>query len=146
VTGDRSWPVLAGQCWHTITQSGIPQRLRPGFWDNSGRCCGTAGVLALACDRDVEQPGDLTFAEVLVDDLVSRATVDVHGARWCNYEHRVTPGTLPPRTGWAMGNAGIIRELLRYVRIRDGRNPDYAITWPDQPPATPRTRPPATSH
>jgi hypothetical protein len=146
VTGDRAWLDLAGRCWHTVTQSGIPRRLRPGFWDNSGRCCGTAGVLALACDRDVEQPGDLTFAQVLVDDLVSRTTVDVHGARWCNYEHRVTPGTLAPRTGWAMGNAGIIRELLRYARIRDGRNPDYAITWPDQPPATPLTRPPAASH
>ena len=22
-------------------------------WDNSGRCCGTGGVLALACDREV---------------------------------------------------------------------------------------------
>ena len=32
--------------------------------------------------------------------------------------------------GWstvAMGNAGIIREPLRYARVRDGRDPAYAI-------------------
>jgi hypothetical protein len=38
-----------------------------------------------------------------------------------------------------MGNAGIIRELLRYARIQEGPDPGYAIAWPDHPP----TRPPA---
>lgn len=137
VTGDPAWPDLAGRCWHTVTRSGLPNRLRPGFWDNSGRCCGTAGVLALACDRQVELSDGLAFADVLVGDLASRATVDTHGARWSNYEHRANPSTLAPRTGWAMGNAGIIRELLRYARIHDGQDPDYAIAWPDHPPATP---------
>jgi hypothetical protein len=145
VTSDPAWSVLADRCWHTVTGSGIPQRVRPGFWDNNGRCCGTAGVLALACDRHVEQADDLTYAEVLVDDLAARATVDADGARWCNYEHRASPSTLAPRTGWAMGNAGIARELLRYARVRDGGEPDYAIAWPDQPPAKPLTRPPKIS-
>ena len=140
VTGDPAWRDLADRCWHTVTHSGLPERLRPGFWDNNGRCCGTAGVLALACDRHVERAGDLGFAEVLVADLAARATVDAEGARWCNYEHRVSPGTLAPRTGWAMGNAGIIRELLRYARIRDGRDAAYAVAWPDQPPAAPLER------
>jgi hypothetical protein len=140
VTRDPEWPALADRCWHTITRSGLPARLRPGFWDNNGRCCGTAGVLALACDRYVEQRGDLEFAEALVDDLMARATVDGVGARWSNFEHRVTPSTLEPRTGWAMGNAGIVRELLRYVRIRAGRNPAYATDWPDQPAPNPASR------
>jgi hypothetical protein len=35
-----------------------------------------------------------------------------------------------------MGNAGIIREVLRYARVRSGRDPGYAVTWPDHvPPA-----------
>jgi hypothetical protein len=34
-----------------------------------------------------------------------------------------------------MGNAGIIRELLRYARLRDGQDPGYAIAWPDHLPA-----------
>lgn len=55
--------------------------------------------------------------------------------RWSNHEHRATPSTPAPRTGWAMGNAGIVRELLRYQRIRDGRDPAYTVAWPDQLPA-----------
>ena len=110
-----------------MTGSGIPRRLRPGFWDNNGRCCGTAGVLALACDRIVEEGDDWTFADVLVDDRIARATVDGMGVRWSNYEHRATPPALAPRPGWAMGNAGIVRELLRYARPREGAGGDYAI-------------------
>ena len=39
-----------------------------------------------------------------------------------------------------MGNAGIIRELLRYARIKEGRDPGYAVAWPDHPPAFPAGR------
>lgn len=136
LTGDPAWADLADRCWHTIVRSGLPRRVRPGFWDNSGRCCGTAGVLALACDRHAEHRDDLQFAAVLVGDLASRATVDDAGVRWSNHEHRVTPSSLPPRTGWAMGNAGIVRELLRYARASAGADSAYAVTWPDHPAVT----------
>jgi hypothetical protein len=138
VTGDLTWMELTDRCWQTVITSGLPERTRPGFWDNSGRCCGTAGVLAFACDRYIERDHDFDFARVLVDDLCARATVDDEGARWSNFEHRVTPSELEPRTGWAMGNAGIIRELLRVVRINDGRSSDYFVPWPDQPAAGPK--------
>ncbi|MFI7405253.1 lanthionine synthetase LanC family protein [Streptomyces sp. NPDC049541] len=134
VTADPAWASLADRCWHTVTRSGIPERLRPGFWDNNGRCCGTAGVLALACDRMAEQDDDAGFAQVLVADLAARATRDGDGTRWSNVEHRATPSALEPRTGWAMGNAGIVRELLRFVRLSRGGDPAYAFGWPDQPP------------
>jgi hypothetical protein len=126
-----------------VVHSGLPRRLRPGFWDNNGRCCGTAGVLALACDRTVERGDGATFARVLVDDLAVRASTDAGGVRWSNVEHRVDPSWLPPRTGWAMGSAGIIRELLRYVRVTTGRDQAYAVAWPDHSPAVPRRHPPA---
>lgn len=32
-----------------------------------------------------------------------------------------------------MGNAGIVREPLRYVRIGRSGDPAYAFAWPDQP-------------
>ena len=137
-TGDPKWMALVERCWHTVTSSGVPQRLRPGFWDNSGRCCGTAGVLALACDCHVERGVGLDFARVLVNDICARATVDAEGVRWSNFEHRSTPSELEPRTGWAMGNAGIIRELLRYERICEGKSPDYFVAWPDQPAIGPQ--------
>ncbi|MGX1512943.1 lanthionine synthetase LanC family protein [Streptomyces collinus] len=144
VTADPVWTALADRCWHTVTHSGVPERLRPGFWDNNGRCCGTAGVLALACDRIAEQRDAFDFADVLVADLTARATRDGEGARWSNHDYRSTPGDLEPQTGWAMGNAGIVRELLRYVRLARGGAPGYAFTWPDRPPvATAPDRSPA---
>jgi hypothetical protein len=130
------WRALADRCWRTVTTSGLPERLRPGFWDNSGRCCGTGGVLALALDREVEDGDGLAFADLLVADLARRATVDASGARWSNVEYRATPPELEPRPGWAMGNAGLVRELLRHARITAGRNPSYAVQWPDHPATT----------
>lgn len=132
VTGDPAWSRLAERCWRTVLGSGLPKRLRPGFWDNNGRCCGTAGVLALACDRIAEGDDGREFADILVTDLEKNATVDDRGARWSNVEHRSTPSDLEPRIGWAMGDAGIVRELLRYARIRTGGDPDYAVALPDQ--------------
>lgn len=130
---DPSWQNLVDRCWHTVVHSGLPSRLRPGFWDNNGRCCGTAGVLALACDRIAEQGDGLDFAHVLVADLVARAIKDADGVRWSNFEYRAEPGDLEPQPGWAMGNAGIVRELLRFVRLSRGGDPTYAFAWPDQP-------------
>ena len=63
-------------------------------------------------DRIVERGDNFEFANVLVDDLTARATVDDAGVRWSNHEHRATPSALPPRAGWAMGNAGIVRDVL----------------------------------
>ncbi|MEJ7755966.1 MAG: hypothetical protein WKF83_06145 [Nocardioidaceae bacterium] len=110
-----------------------PRRVRPGFWDNSGRCCGTACVLALACDRIVERGDDFGFADLLVDDLTARATIDNAGVRWSNHEHRTTPPEREPQARWAMGNSGIVRELLRYARLVDGGASGYAVPWPDHP-------------
>ncbi|MFF0778404.1 lanthionine synthetase LanC family protein [Streptomyces sp. NPDC003720] len=106
VTADPGWADLADHCWHTVAHSGLPRRLRPGFWDSSGRCCGTAGVLALACDRIAEQQDPHDFAHILVADLAARAIRDTGGARWSNFEHRPNPGDLEPCTGWAMGRRG----------------------------------------
>lgn len=142
VTGESRWGDLQDRCWTTVLASGLPTRLRPGFWDNNARCCGTAGVLATACDRIVERGDDLGFADTLVRDLLGRVIADDTGARWSNTEHRADPTDLPPQPGWAMGNAGILRELLRYLRIRRGTDTGhaalgtgYAIQWPDQPAA-----------
>lgn len=65
ITGDQMWTALGDRCWNTIRHSGLPSRIRPGFWDNNGRCCGTADVLALACDRIVERGDDFGFADTL---------------------------------------------------------------------------------
>jgi lantibiotic modifying enzyme len=135
LTKDPQWTALVESCWHTIAASGLPQRLEPGFWDNNGRCCGTASVLSLACDRRADTAADLDFAHVLAADLLQHATVDDRGARWSNVEHRATPSRLEPHTGWGQGNAGIVRELLRYVRAATDRDPRHAAPLPDHPSA-----------
>ncbi len=111
---------------------------RRWFWDNNGRCCGTAGVLALACDRQVTRGDGLDFADVLMPDLADRATRDDQGARWCNVEYRDDPPDLEPHHGCVMGNTGIVRELLRHARLAAGKDPSYAVDWPDHPPASTR--------
>jgi lantibiotic modifying enzyme len=133
---DAGWDDLVARCWRTVRRSGIPQRVRPGFWDNNGHCCGTAGVLALALDLHSDGTSDLGFADTLVADLHSRAIVDAHGARWSNVEYRNDPPDLEPQVGWAHGNAGIIRELLRYSAAVDGAAYTCCVQWPDQPPVS----------
>ena len=121
VTGDRQWMDL--------TRSMLVDG--DAFWSAPARCVlafGTTVVAVVeprACSRSraiatLNAHEGLDFARVLVDDLCTRATLDADGARWSNFEHRATPSDLEPRTGWAMGNAGIIRELLRFIRMVDG--------------------------
>jgi hypothetical protein len=111
------------RCLHSIRTSGIPERLRPGFWDNDGRCCGTAGVGDVFLDawQRRGEDDDLAFAQVLGDALVERAVVDDTGARWRFTEHRNEDPLLPPGVGWMQGTAGIAAYLLRLARVlREG--------------------------
>lgn len=132
-TGDPKWTDLVDRAWHTISTSGLPRRLRPGFWDNNGRCCGTAGVLATAGDLMVERGIGPEFAETLVADLDLRATVDGDLVSWSNHEFRDDPPDLEPTTGWSHGAAGIVRELMRWKRLATGGDHDYVVPFPDQP-------------
>lgn len=72
-------------------------------------------------------------ADVLGAGLSRRAIVEATGSRRSSTEHRATPGDLEPEPGWAMGNAGIVREPLRHARTHTGREPGYFVPWPDQP-------------
>jgi lantibiotic modifying enzyme len=129
---------LRRRCLHSILTSGVPRRLRPGFWDNDGRCCGTAGVgdtLLDAVQDNVDPVRDgtlLAAARTMGDALVERAIRDQAGARWRFLEHRQDPPLLPPGTSWMQGAAGIAAYLLRLTRvIQDG--PDAPVVdRPDQ--------------
>jgi Lanthionine synthetase C-like protein len=113
------------RCLHAVRSSGVPHRLRPGFWDNDGQCCGTAGVGEAFLDAAQLEAGTpdvaqhLAFAQELADALVDRAIQDDQGARWRFLEHRADPPLLPPGTGWMQGAAGIASFLLRSARVSD---------------------------
>ena len=120
-------PAIAGEppatwrrrCLDSVRYSGIPERLHPGFWDNDGRCCGTAGVGdafldAWLHDRD---KGDLEFAVLMGDTLVEHAYPEGY---WRFVEHKNADPLLPPGVGWMQGAAGISAYLFRLQRTLDG--------------------------
>lgn len=119
LTGDPEWLRWAQRAARTVMTSGLPARLRPGFWDNVAQCCGSAGVAdyclglyGLTADQEL-----LDFAVLVLDDVLDRAVVDETGMRWHNVEHTVDPPELPAQTGWMQGAAGIGASLLRAQRV-----------------------------
>jgi hypothetical protein len=106
------------RCLHSVRASGLPARRYPGFWDNDGRCCGTAGVGDVFLDS-WQRSGDadyLDFGLQLADALLERAVVGSH-AYWRFVEHRAEEPLLPPGVGWMQGAAGIAAYLLRVSRV-----------------------------
>ncbi|MFF1818319.1 lanthionine synthetase LanC family protein [Kribbella sp. NPDC058245] len=96
-----------------VQHSGIPNRLHPGFWDNDGRCCGTAGVADafLTSYQRTGNPTDLEFATHLADTLVTNAGSSPY---WRFLEHKNDDPLLPPGVGWMQGAAGIATFLFRF--------------------------------
>ncbi|GIF62097.1 hypothetical protein Ais01nite_01320 [Asanoa ishikariensis] len=136
--GDFGVDELRRRCLHSVLSSGLPQRLRPGFWDNDGRCCGTAGVADVLLDA-AQDTTDEAYAAVLMggvetmaDALVERAIRDDAGARWQFVEYRQDPPLLPPGTTWMQGAAGIAAFLLRFARVLDDGPTAAVVDRPDQ--------------
>ncbi|MFF7329929.1 lanthionine synthetase LanC family protein [Streptomyces sp. NPDC008150] len=129
---------LRQRCLTSVLTSGVPDRLRPGFWDNDGRCCGTAGVGDVLLDAAQDLgPGEradtlVRAARRMGDALVERAVRDAAGARWRFVEYRQEQPLLPPGTSWMQGAAGIAAYLLRLGRFV-GTGPDAPVVdRPDQ--------------
>jgi hypothetical protein len=131
-----SW--LRQRCLDAILAAGVPQRLRPGFWDNDGRCCGTAGVGDVLLDAaqdaaDQAQAGRLlNDARTMADALAERAIRGQDGVYWRFTEHRRDPSLLPPGTSWMQGAAGIAAFLLRLARVMDEGLGAPVVDRPDQ--------------
>ena len=129
---------LRQRCLDAILSSGVPARLRPGFWDNDGRCCGTAGVgdvlldAAQDCADQARASQLLEAARTMADALAERAIRDQTGARWRFTEHRKDPPLLPPGTSWMQGAAGIAAFLLRFARVMDNGLTAPVVDRPDQ--------------
>ncbi|MCX2949092.1 lanthionine synthetase LanC family protein [Lentzea sp. NEAU-D7] len=115
------------RCLHSIRVSGLPERKYPGFWDNDGRCCGTAGVGDVLLDSG--QHTDFAFR--LADDVVDRAVPDGSGVCWRFTEHRNDEPLLPPGIGWMQGAAGIAGFLFHADRVEQGdtRSVPRMDTW-----------------
>jgi lantibiotic modifying enzyme len=148
-------PAVAGRtpyeweraCLHSLRVSGIPERRYPGFWDNDGRCCGTAGVgdVVLNVWQRYGEEQDLAFAVTLADAIVERAIRDGDHTYWRFVEHRNEDPLLPPGVGWMQGAAGIAAYLFRLARVLEGGRDATAVprmdTWWALPATPPSVRP-----
>jgi lantibiotic modifying enzyme len=130
----QGWRQHADACRRAVRESGLPARLYPGFWDNLGQCCGTAGVgeMALDCYQETGDTGWLEWSGALAADVLGRGIDDTAGVRWSHTEHRAIPPELPPSVGWMQGAAGIAGWLLRLGRVQRDRGA-RRLRWPDQP-------------
>lgn len=133
VTGDRDWRDWVDRSARGILTSGIPESQTPGFWNNGGQCCGSAGVgeFFLALHRTSGDPAYLAFARRLTDNLLTRGTRDADGLRWTHAEHRVQPELLLAQTGFMQGAAGIGAWLIHLDAAEAGRQPFLRL--PDSP-------------
>jgi lantibiotic modifying enzyme len=136
-TGEEEWRTWIRRAARADRLSGIPEQREPGFWDNVGRCCGSASVAEFFLDlHQLEgRDDDLEFARLMVDDLLTRAIADENGMRWSNYEYRDPEPNLPPETTYMQGAAGIGSTLLRMHRHLSGDN--WVVSWPHAPSWSP---------
>ena len=131
----HGWAGYAESCRRAVRSSGLPARLFPGFWDNLGQCCGTAGVGEMALDR-FQETGDtdwLGWAVALAQDVLNRRIADESGTRWSHTEHRHDPPDTEADVGWMQGAAGIASWLLRLARVGHEGIGAAKLWWPDRP-------------
>ena len=131
----RDWAGHAEAASQAVRHSGLPARLYPGFWDNLGQCCGTAGVGEMALDR-YQRSGDdawLAWAAELAADVLGRRTADQAGVRWSHTEHRISPPGLEPELGFMQGAAGVGAWLLRLASVARNGQEAPVTWWPDRP-------------
>ena len=133
VTGDREWLTWVQKSAQALRASGIPEMRTPGFWNNVGQCCGSAGVadFFLALWRETGDARDLAFARRMVDDMLGRATPKAGGLKWIQAEHRAQPKLLIAQTGYMQGAAGIGSALVHFAAAVDKR--PVNIRLPDSP-------------
>jgi lantibiotic modifying enzyme len=133
-TGDRQWLEWTKRCARALMTSGIPEkRTTPGFWNNVGQCCGSAGIadFLFGLHRATGDRAYLEFARRITADLLHRGSRDQAGLRWVQAENRTQPDLLVAQTGLMQGAAGIGLWLLRLDALDTGR-PD-TLRLPDSP-------------
>ncbi len=133
VTEDEEWMQWVEKGARAILESGIPEQENPGFWNNVGICCGSAGVADFFLDlyRVTEKQEYLNFARKMTVQILDRATLDDNGMYWVQAEHRSRPDFLQAQTNLMQGAAGIGLWLLYWTEKARGQEP--FVVLPDNP-------------
>jgi lantibiotic modifying enzyme len=132
ITGEDTWLEWAEKGGRALLRSGIPEKQTPGFWNNVGVCCGSAGVAdyALSLYQVTRKTDYLEFARRLTAQILNRSTQESGGMKWIQAEHRSRPEFLQAQTGLMQGAAGIGLWLLRLDAFEEGRA--ARIVFPDR--------------
>lgn len=140
VTDDASWETYARRSVDSVLRSGIPELQTPGFWDNVGQCCGSAGVAEMYLSRYQisGQQRYLDAARDMIADVLARASRDRTGSgpsagvQWIHAENRTEPYWKQSYTGYKQGAAGIGSLLVGAAGLERGEA--WKIRLPDEPP------------
>jgi lantibiotic modifying enzyme len=128
------WLAWAKKGANAILASGIPEHQTPGFWNNFGQCCGSAGVAAFFLDlgRLTGDAAYASFAHRVARNLLDRATPAAGGGlKWIHAEHRIKPEYTYAQTGYMQGAAGIGLLFLQMDALDKGR--PWTLRLPDSP-------------
>jgi lantibiotic modifying enzyme len=133
ITDEREWMDWVERGAHSILMSGIPEKEVPGFWNNVGVCCGSAGVAEFFLNlyRVTGKKEYLDFAKKLTEQIMSKSSKDENGMWWVQAEHRTRPDFLQAQTNLMQGAAGIGLWLLRLEEFESGKR--TLIVMPDSP-------------
>lgn len=133
ITRDEKWLNKMEVAASALMQCGIPEKELPGFWNNVGPCCGSAGVAEFFLDLFIvtHEQSYLDFSKQVTENLMEQATVDDYGIKWIQAENRKSPEQLEAQTGLMQGAAGIGLWLLHLDEYESGR--PFTISLPDNP-------------
>jgi lantibiotic modifying enzyme len=133
ITEDPAWMEWVERGAAALLQSGIPEKETPGFWNNVGVCCGSAGVaeFCLSLHRLTRKTQYMDFVSRLTDQILAKGTRGDSGLSWTQAEHRSRPQFLQAQTGLMQGAAGIGLWLLHLHLYERGQRPQVRL--PDDP-------------
>jgi len=138
VTGDEQWMQWVTRGAQSVLSRGIDTKRTPGFWNNVGQCCGSAGVASFFLDLHAitTEAEYAAFAQAVSQDIMQRSTSVEIGdqpvaLKWIQAEHRVRPELLQAQTGFMQGAAGIGLWFLQLDAYTTGR--EFGLHLPDSP-------------
>jgi lantibiotic modifying enzyme len=110
---ERWWQPIH-QSAATVMVSGIPEQINPGCWNNTGLCCGAAGIAdwMLALFAQTAREEYRSFSQRIARHLLERASPDQNGLSWVQAENRKEPQNLAAQVGLMQGSAGIALFLI----------------------------------
>ncbi len=132
-TNDEAWLEKMTRTADYLMEEGIDQHEAPGFWNNEGKCCGSAGVAEyfLWLYNITGNEKYLGFSGKMTKKLIASSTKEGDCIKWIQAENRRSPENVAAQTGLMQGSAGIGLWFLQLNAFQNNKEP--TITLPDKP-------------